>query len=426
MKRALTAACVALAAVLTACGSSGEPSPGPPMQAQATAPGTLPEGASPTRETPPPLPTTAPARPRTPPAIAVVPAFPSLERFERPVAMAEVPGEGVMLLATQGGQVFVFEAREDVSQTSVALDWRSRTRREGNEEGLLGLALDPAFEERRAVYLYYTASDGPRRSVVSRFTARGRGTSLRIDPGSEQVILEVPQPYSNHNGGAIAFGPDGMLYIALGDGGGQGDPQGNGQNVGTLLGSILRIDVRGLPYHVPPDNPFVGKAGARGEIWAYGFRNPWRFSFDRATGTMWAGDVGQNSWEEVDIVRRGRNYGWNVMEGRACFRPPQGCHSEGLEPPVAVYPTRDGNCAVTGGYVYRGRALPALQGFYVFADYCSGRLWALDADAAESGTEVDAALLLDTSLAIASFAEDLAGEVYLLAFDGRIYRLAAT
>lgn len=421
------AAAVLAAALLAACGGDGAaPGPEPSPTAPSGSPERPPEGSSPAppaRETPTSPPATP--TPRIPPRVRLVPAFPALPRFERPIAMAEVPGEGVMLLATQGGEVFVFEKRTDASTAELALDWRARTRREGNEEGLLGLAIDPRFADNRFVYLYYTAAGGPRRSVVSRFTAEGSGTALRLAPDSEQVILEVPQPYSNHNGGALAFGPDGMLYIALGDGGGQGDPRGNGQNLSTLLGSILRIDVRELPYRIPADNPFAQRPDARGEIWAYGFRNPWRFSFDRETGALWAGDVGQNSWEEVDLVRPGGNYGWNIMEGAACYRPPQGCSAEGLELPVAVYPLRDGNCAVTGGYVYRGRAMPELRGFYLFADYCSGRAWALDADAAAAGQAGEPVLVLDSALAIASFAEDAEGEVYALAFDGRIYLAAA-
>ncbi len=415
-----------LAAALVACGPErggreGSPATSAPATIESTAAPASPADAATPTETERPGPTVG--APRTPPSIGIVPAYPELPRFDRPIAMTEVPGEGVMLLATQEGRIFVFDRSSDAREAFVALDWRAKTRREGNEEGLLGLTLDPGFAERRWVYVYYTAADGPRRSVVSRLTATGSGTSLRIDPSSEVVLLEIEQPYSNHNGGQILFGPDGMLYVALGDGGGAGDPQGNGQNLSTLLGSILRLDVRTVPATAPPDNPFVGREGARPEIWAYGFRNPWRFSFDRETGDLWAGDVGQNAWEEIDLVRAGRNYGWNIMEGDACFRPPSGCERAGLEPPVVVYPTRDGNCAVTGGYVYRGEAYTPLRGFYLFGDYCSGRIWALDAEAATRGLAVGATLVADTDLSIASFAEDAAGELYVLAFDGRVYRV---
>ena len=210
------------------------------------------------------------------------------------------------------------------------------------------------------------------------------------DKDSELVILEIPQPAGNHNGGQLAFGPDGYLYVGLGDGGRGGDPFGNGQDLGTLLGSILRIDVSEAsptrPYQVPGDNPFVGITGALGEIWAYGLRNPWRFSFDSQYGDsgygdsesarLWVGDVGQNNREEVDLVQKGLNYGWNVMEGTACFSPQTGCDQTGLELPVAEY-GREGGCSIIGGYVYRGRLIPSLYGAYVFGDFCSGSVWGI-------------------------------------------------
>ena len=244
---------------------------------------------------------------------------------------------------------------------------------------------------------------------------------------SEQVILEVMQPFGNHNGGTLAFGPDGYLYIGLGDGGSGGDPFNHGQNTSTLLGAMLRIDVSGAtvnePYRVPTDNPFVGVgAGARAEIWAFGLRNPWKFSFDPATGALWAGDVGQSDYEEVDIVERGGNYGWNVMEGLHCYPPGvQACDQTGLEPPVLEYTHAEG-CSITGGYVYRGSRLPSLAGAYVYADYCSGRIWGLRHD----GTAVtEHRLIADTDLQIPSFGTDERGNLYVLAFDGHIYRFAA-
>jgi glucose/arabinose dehydrogenase len=230
-------------------------------------------------------------------------------------------------------------------------------------------------------------------------------------------MLEVAQPFANHNGGALEFGPDGMLYVALGDGGSGGDPQGNGQNTNALLGKILRIDVSGDAYRVPPDNPFAG-GGGRGEIWAYGFRNPWRITFDRETGELWAGDVGQNTWEEVDRVVRGGNYGWNVLEGNECFRAPT-CDRDGKISPRAVYPTADG-CAVTGGYVYRGTSMPDLRGWYVYADYCSGVVWALNP--ADDSPPVE---LASTGQTIPSFAEAPDGELYFLSFGRAVYRLTS-
>ena len=235
--------------------------------------------------------------------------------------------------------------------------------------------------------------------------------------------MEIGQPYSNHNGGQVTFGPDGYLYVGLGDGGSGGDPRGHGQNLRTLLGTILRIDVSALDetgsYAVPPDNPFVGVQGARPEIWAYGLRNPWRFSFDRETGDLWTGDVGQNKLEEIDIIKPGANYGWNIMEGTSCFRGP-GCGSDDLEPPVAEY-GRDGGCSVTGGYVYRGPRLPSLVGAYLYGDFCTGNIWALRHDGSQV---VDQALIADTDLQISSFAEGPDGEVYILSFTGEIARLA--
>ena len=234
------------------------------------------------------------------------------------------------------------------------------------------------------------------------------------------MILEVPQPFRNHNGGAIRFGPDLMLYLGLGDGGSQGDPQGNGQNLETLLGSVIRIDVRDAsaaqPYAIPPDNPFVGVAGVREEIWAYGLRNPWRMTFDR-DGALWLGDVGQNEIEEIDVIERGGNYGWNRLEGTRCFEPSSGCDRSGVTPPVAEYDHGLG-CAVTGGVVYRGDDIPLLEGFYLFADVCSGRVWALPPNG-DPAVEV-----ARSSRDAASFGTDVRGEVYLLSFGGPIQRLA--
>ena len=256
---------------------------------------------------------------------------------------------------------------------------------------------------------------------MSRFAVREGGQLA--DPSSERVILEVSQPYSNHNGGQVLFGPDGYLYIGLGDGGSGGDPHGNGQNLTTLLGTILRIDVRSSgaegTYRVPPDNPFAGNTGgARPEIWAYGLRNPWRFTFDRKTGELWTGDVGQNRFEEVNIIKPGLNYGWNIMEGDHCFGQ-SSCNAAGLEPPVIEY-GRDGNCSVIGGYVYRGTRLASLDGAYVYGDFCSGKVWALRHD----GTGVTEHMeILGSGPMISSFGETQSGEIYALSFDGSLYRL---
>ena len=352
----------------------------------------------------------------------VVRAFPLLS-FRRIVYLT-YPDDGTdrLFLALQPGQVLVFPDGQGVSLTTTFLDIVARVNDAGNEEGLLGLAFDPNYAVNDHFYVYYSAS-APRRSVISRFST-SRGDANKADPDSEHIILEVPQPYSNHNGGHLVFGPDGYLYIGLGDGGKAGDPHGNGENTSTLLGSILRIDVDTIDidgtYSVPPDNPFAGVGGGvRGEIWAYGLRNPWRFSFDRVTGELWAADVGQDEYEEVDIIEPGLNYGWNTMEGAHCFRPPSGCDREGLEMPVMEY-GREGGCSVTGGYVYRGSRLPSLYGAYVYGDFCSGRIWALRHD----GTQITEHLeLVDSDLQISSFGEDRDGELYILSFDKKIYRL---
>ena len=342
--------------------------------------------------------------------------------FDKPVALVfadESTDSGYMV--EQSGRILLVSLEGDSWSATEVLDIEDRVNDRGREEGLLGLALDPDFELNGHLYVNYTAPD-PRRTVVSRFTMSPNGSGV-ADPRSELVILEVRQPYSNHNGGQVLFGLDEFLYIGLGDGGSAGDPRGNGQDPGTLLGSIARIDVSTLDttgtYDVPADNPFLGTDGARAEIWAYGLRNPWRFSFDRETGELWAGDVGQNRREEVNVVKSGLNYGWNIMEGSVCYRADDGsCEREGLEHPVVDYGHAHG-CSVTGGYVYRGQRLPWLYGKYVFGDFCSGKVWAFDPDTAQMSE------LMDTSHAIASFAEDGHGELYVVSLDGGVYAFVA-
>ena len=392
-------------------GPATQPAPSPSPSADAPSP------TAPAVDTPVPV----VAQPLAP--VELEPAFPGIE-FDRMVFLTYAEREfGRLFVVLQPGRIVVFENNPGVESAQTFLDIRERVNDAGNEEGLLGLAFDPAFAENGHFYVYYTAS-GPRRSVVSRFSA-SLGDLNRADADSEIVFLEVEQPYRNHNGGHLAFGPDGMLYVGLGDGGSSGDPRGNGQDTSTLLGSILRIDVSALDelggYAAPPDNPFAsGDGAARGEIWAYGLRNPWRFSFDRETGDLWAADVGQNRYEEVDIIRPGLNYGWNVMEGSHCFRR-ESCDARGLEMPVAEY-GRDGGCSVTGGYVYRGRRMPSLYGAYLYGDFCSGKIWALRHDGAAVTEQM---LIADTGLSISSFGEDPSGEVYVLTFEGAVYRLGA-
>ena len=356
------------------------------------------------------------------PALRVQRAFPNLA-FRRLTNLAQPQDAPDRIFVTeQAGLVRAFPNDPQATEAGVFLDIRDRVSEAGNEEGLLGLAFDPDYAANGHFYVYYSA-DSPRRSVVSRFTVLP-DSPIAADPDSELVIMEIPQPYSNHNGGQLAFGPDGYLYVGLGDGGSRGDPMGNGQDLGTLLGTILRVDVAGASvdggYAVPSDNPFVGVQGARPEIWAYGLRNPWRFSFDRETGALWVGDVGQNRWEEIDLVEKGRNYGWNIAEGHSCFSPSTGCDTAGLEPPVAVY-GRDDGCSVTGGYVYRGSDMPSLAGVYVYGDFCSGKIWGLRHN---WEAVAEQALLVDSGLSITSFGEDAEGNLYVLSRDQGIYRLA--
>jgi glucose/arabinose dehydrogenase len=347
--------------------------------------------------------------------------FPDVS-FERMVDMVfSDDGTDRAFLVLQPGQIKVLDSTGEDAQSQDFLDIRNRVSDRGNEEGLLGLTLAPDFSDNEFFYVYYSASN-PRRSVISRFSVSSDDPN-RADPDSEFVVLEVGQPFSNHNGGQIRFGPDGFLYISLGDGGSRGDPSGNGQNLGTLLGSILRIDVSTLDslghYSIPSDNPFVDDSNARGEIWAYGLRNPWRFSFDQLTGDLWVGDVGQNRFEESDLINAGGNYGWNTMEGIHCYAAPEGeCDESGLELPVAEYALGD-ECSVTGGYVYRGSRLPQLSGSYVYGDFCSGKIWALRHDGSRVTEQMQIA---DTSLRISSFAQSPSGEVFILSFDEKIYR----
>ena len=349
-------------------------------------------------------------------------AFPNIS-FQRMVFLTHAgDGSGYLFLVLQEGGIFVFPNNDDVESSNVFLDIRDRVNDSGSEEGLLGLAFDPNYKSNGFFYVYYTASS-PSGSIISRFSM-SFDDQQKADIDSELVILQVDQPYSNHNGGHIAFGPDGYLYIGLGDGGSAGDPHGNGQNKETLLSSILRIDVSESSdkekYRIPPDNPFVGLDDAKSEIWAYGLRNPWRFSFDTVTGLLWVGDVGQNKFEEADIVKKGGNYGWNVLEGFHCYPDPVSeCNTEKFEPPIIEYGHNEG-CSVTGGYVYRGRLWDSIYGSYIYGDFCSGLIWALDFD----GLKVtNLKLLLDSGLQISSFGEDEKGEIYILSFDDKIYRL---
>lgn len=296
----------------------------------------------------------------------------------RPIQTLQRPGDDVNLyILEQPGRVLIADpSKPSSTEAALFLDIRERVNDGGNEEGLLSIAFHPDFPRKREFYTYYTANK-PRRSVLSRFTVSEDGKTA--DPNSEEILLTQSQPYSNHNGGMVLFGPDGYLYLSVGDGGAANDPHHNGQAMGTFLGKVLRIDVsrkgdNGAPYAVPSDNPFVGTSGAKPEIWALGTRNIWRMSFDPKTGQLWAGDVGQNLWEEIDIVVKGGNYGWNAREG---FHPFDGGKGTGpFIEPVVEYGHREG-LSVTGGVVYRGAAIPALDGVYVYSDFAFGTVWGI-------------------------------------------------
>ena len=315
----------------------------------------------------------------------------------------------------------VFENSENTATSKVFLDISDRVLF-GGEQGLLGLAFHPRYRQIRYFYVNYVA-DNPRRTIIARYSVTANDPD-QADKNSELVLLEINQPFSNHKGGQLAFGNDGYLYIGLGDGGSAGDPLGNAQNRSSLLGKILRIDVdspsAGRNYGIPAGNPFAGNTlGYREEIYAYGLRNPWRFSFDPPTGMLWVADVGQDQREEIDLVEKGKNYGWNIMEGSLCYTPPTGCNQIGLELPVWEY-GRDEGISVIGGFVYRGSTLAGLYGAYVYGDYGSGKIWTLRYDG--TGAFVNT-LLVDTALSITSFGLDENNELYFTAFDGKIHKL---
>jgi uncharacterized protein (TIGR03437 family) len=330
-------------------------------------------------------------------------------------------GSGRLFVAEQAGRIRILENGAVLPQPF--LDIRSRVLC-CNERGLLGLAFPRGFAQSGRFYVHYSNLQGD--TTIAQYRV---GADPNVaDPSSEIILLSVDQPFVNHNGGEIAFGPDGYLYLGLGDGGSGGDPQNNAQRLNTLLGKILRVDVEGNPgaLRTPPDNPFLTSPNARPEIWAFGLRNPWRFSFDRATGDLWIGDVGQNIWEEINYQPAGstggQNYGWRVTEGLHCFNPAVNCNMEGFTLPVHEYSHSAGACSVTGGYVYRGNAIPSLRGTYIYGDYCDGRIWGL----ARQGDQFVNRLLLASNFLITTFGEDEAGEVYVgsATGGGRVYRLA--
>jgi quinoprotein glucose dehydrogenase len=388
------------------------------------------------------------------PKIKLTKIFPNLT-MDLPLWMTEAPdGSGRFFIVEQWGRIFVAAKGTDGGQHDEFLNIVKRNPHESYEEGLLGFAFHPGFATNGLCYTYYSQNYNAdkdifysRHSVISEWKVSAEDSN-RVDMNSERKLMEIPEPFENHKGGQLTFGPDGCLYCGLGDGGFGGDPFNNAQNCATLLGKMIRIDVNArdtikggketvtLPYGIPADNPFVNEpdmsgAGCRHEVYAWGLRNPWRFSFDRQTGQLWAGDVGQDLWEEVDLIVKGGNYGWNVREGAHYFKPgPPG--AQYIDPVIeyphypallkeSKFPNHGIGACVIGGYVYRGKKYPALQGVYLYADYALGTIFGLRY---ENGHVTQYGTLLDQPKNISSFAEDNDGELYVLAFDGHVYSLS--
>ena len=405
-------------AMLSACSSERG-------SAEGRVPGTFPSPSptvAPTTVLTQPTPSSAGTPTTATPGTAAPPDDPQLDSvrlrlteigtFDQPVAIVE--RDGVLYVAEQAGRVVAVAG----GATHDALDMTDRTRA-GGERGLLDLAFSP---DGGHLYVSYTNNDGDSR--IDEYVMAGD----QVDAGTRREVFALDQPYPNHNGGGILFGRDGMLYAGYGDGGSGGDPQRNGQNPGTLLGKLLRIDPRpsaDAPYTVPPDNPYVGASGVRPEIWSSGLRNPWRFSFDAVTGDLWVADVGQNAIEEIDHVPaahgggRGTNFGWSAYEGSARYNEDQDAPDAWM--PILEYRHGADGCSISGGVVYRGRAIPALRGAYLYGDYCAGNVRAVVA--APDGTVSQSATLSDAPEQVVSFGTDAAGEVYVVSLGGGIYRL---
>ena len=354
---------------------------------------------------------------------SLAPAFPAL-RFTKPVDVQHAgDGSNRLFVVEQRGVIHVFENAESANETAIFLDIQSAVR-DGGERGLLGLAFHPEYQSNGFFFVNYTAGS-TLTTRISRFQVDPEDPN-RADPNSEVLFLQYRQPFGNHNGGGVVFGPDGYLYIGTGDGGSAGDPENNGQDMTSLLGKMLRLDIDqpngDVPYGIPPDNPFLGQDGVRPEIYALGLRNPWRYAFDEATGQLWAGDVGQGSIEEIDLIESGGNYGWRKMEGTACFNPSTNCTPGTYAAPIFEYTHAQGK-SVTGGRVYHGSRRSDLAGHYIFGDYVSGKLWALDPANAGSPVVTE---LEDTFLEFSTFGVDEEGELLIVDYGGELYRFAST
>ncbi len=411
---------------LTAAAPAATRATSPPGPAQPTLP--------PSTSTPAPLPTPAASATATASAATAatletltVQVIPVAAGLAQPVLLTHSgDGSGRSFIVEQPGTIRILVDGRLVD--TPFLDIRDRVGDRGSEQGLLGLAFPPDYARRGVFFVNYTDRRGD--TVIARFGLTADPD--RADPASERLVLKIAQPAANHNGGMLAFGPDGYLYVGMGDGGGAGDVYRNGQNPEALLGKLLRLDVTTDParsYTIPADNPWVAAQwngrDVRDEVWAVGLRNPWRFSFDRATGDLWIADVGQNVYEEVNRApagsRGGLNFGWPIMEGAHCYPASATCQQAGLTLPVVDYTHGADGCSITGGYVYRGSRSPALAGAYLYSDYCSGKIWGLGRD----GDAWRSVELLDTDLNVSSFGEDEAGEVYVVDLKGGVYRVEA-
>ncbi|HFQ92868.1 MAG TPA: glucose dehydrogenase [Anaerolineae bacterium] len=427
-----------LAGLLAACGSNLDVTVTPPVVEQTTA---VSPTAIPPTDAPPPEPSPTTAAPEAPtavptdipPTLTAVPTDtpdpgrpaasiqlePAAEGFAKPVYLTHAGDERLFVVEQEGTIRIVADGNV---LAAPFLDIRDRVGADASERGLLSVAFHPQYGDNGRFFVNYTNKDG--NTVVSRFRVNADDSNT-ADPASEEILFTIGQPYPNHNGGQLQFGPDGYLYVGMGDGGLADDPEENGQNKGTLLGALLRIDVNVADapfYGVPADNPFVNDEDGRNEIWAIGLRNPWRFSFDRLTGNMFIADVGQNEWEEIHVQPAdspgGENYGWDIMEGFHCFKA-DSCDQTGLELPVFEYDHSFG-CSITGGYVYRGAAYPELSGNYFFGDFCSGNIWRLFPE----GADWSDAIVRQSGLNISSFGEDVNGELYVLDYgSGTVYRI---
>ncbi len=366
--------------------------------------------------------------------------------FKKPVFVISYPTDAsILYVVEQAGRIIVLDSGQKKSKPFFNINKRVvNPFRPGDERGLLGFAFHPDYENNKKFYINYIDNDG--HTIVSEFIAQSK---YKADHNSERVLLKLEQPYGNHNGGHIEFGKDGYLYIAIGDGGAAGDPLDSGQDLTSLFGKVIRIDINGSPYSIPKSNPFYGIKNAREEIWAWGLRNVWRFSFDKKTGDIYYGDVGQNKWEEVNFEPAsssgGNNYGWRQMEASYCFEPKENCKRDGMVLPIIEYPNdayhpafalgrknqlNVEGCSVTGGYVYRGKKLKGFEGVYFFGDYCSGNIWSFkvkDGKANEFKNRTEEINIADGEFTnyISSFGQDADGEIYIVDYNGAVYKIIA-